>query len=201
MAMVCDLKGRGDEQQIALAFLNDLFYHLRILENLIWSELYLIELLKHSLFYDLTVAAFVPHTGQQTRLSRHVSCVLESVAAVCCGVSRGAGRWFSRHHTTRTAFLMCTFFFSFVKGQVMRGTGGLCTHVSWISLCRWWSEPLPHLYSFYCSFLTTQGKKNLTSLVWFQVHTSLNVSLHWNESGIVHHRLLRFCIALDQPWK
>lgn len=59
MAMVCDLKGRGDEQQIALAFLNDLFYHLRILEHLILSELYLIELLKHSLFHDLAVAAFL----------------------------------------------------------------------------------------------------------------------------------------------
>lgn len=44
----------------------------------------------------------------------------------------------------------------------MRGTGGLCTHVSWISLCRWWSEPLPHLYSFYCSFLTTQGEKKFS---------------------------------------
>lgn len=56
------------------------------------------------------------------------------------------------------------------------------------------SVPLLHLYSsFYCSFMTTQGEQTyITSLVWLQVHTSLNISLHWNESGIVHHPLLHF---------
>lgn len=56
---------------------------------------------------------------------------------------------------------------------------------------------LLHLYSSLLLIYDNSGGKNITSLVWLQVHTSLNISLHWNESGIVHPHLLHLYSILS----
>lgn len=110
--MVCDLKGRGGRTANRLSF----FKWLVLSPKNTWAS-HFIRIISHWIVETFAFSrpqrcsVSVPRTGQQTRLSRRVSCVLERVAAACCGVSRWAGRWLSRRHTTRTAFLMCTVFF------------------------------------------------------------------------------------------
>lgn len=57
------------------------------------------------------------------------------------------------------------------------------------------------LFSIFSSLLfkTTQGEHR-TSLVGLQMHTSINLSLHKDESGVVrHHQLATFYTASYQP--